>query len=150
MKLFNMRALFFVLSLLAYAGFGVEAMAQNNLGYSVKNIAGSCPDTRGVADLKETAEGWGAQYWINGFPGVNPSCKYTLALCYNGSGREKGATVFIVTANGQKLKSQDHLLNCSAGWSFYFRGVVAGAQEILLSTERGISISVGFAGESTR
>ena len=138
-QLVNSYSLFFVLSLCALAGLGQVA------------FAASCPATRGVADLKETRDGgWGTQYWINGFPGVNPNCKYTLALCYNGNGNEKGATVFIVTANGAKYKSQDHLRNCNSGWSLYFRGVVAGAREILLATEQGITINVGFVGESAR
>ena len=58
--------------------------------------------------------------------------------------------MFIVTANGAKYKSQDHIRNCKSGWTFYFRGAVAGAREILLATEQGITVKVGFVGEPAR
>ena len=123
------------------------ASAQGGLGMARQ----SCPTVNGVADLKEGGAGRGnkAQYWINGFPGKNSECAYTLELCIVGERKETGAKTFITTATGMKMQSSDNILNCDRGWSHFFDGAVAGAQEIMTSLDGNYPVNVRFVGKTS-
>jgi hypothetical protein len=145
MKSFHWR--FFLIT-----GLGMLAVTQSQGGAAFGQrgySSGSCGTVNGSADLKEGgAKGQRAQYWINGFPGKGGPCQYTLEICFNGDGKEIGAKAFITKADGGKLQSADHIKNCNGGWSHFFDGAVAGAQEILVATESGVSLNVRFTAKS--
>ena len=113
-----------------------------------KAQSGSCGAVKGSADVKEGQPGKTAkvQYWINGFPGAGSGCAYTMELCFDGSPAEVGAKAFITTAEGRKLQSDSGIKNCNKGWSRFFEGSVAGAQEIMVSTDGGVSLVARFTG----
>ena len=106
-----------------------------------------CRTVTGVADPKAGGGQGKAQYWINGFPGKSSNCLYTLELCFVGERNEIGSTVFMTAADGMKHKSTDNILNCNRGWSHFFDGAVAGAQEIMVGVKSGYPLNVRFSGK---
>lgn len=108
-----------------------------------------CGTVNGIAELKEGGQsGQKAQYWINGFPGKTPSCSYTLELCFEGNTQEIGAKTFMTTVEGVGLQSWDNIVNCNKGWSHFFNGFAAGAQEIVVGIDGGYSLRARFTGKS--
>jgi len=108
-----------------------------------------CGTVNGVVDLKEGGQpGQRTQYWINGFPGKDAACPYTLELCFIGDRPEIGAKTFITMADGAKQQSADNIVNCNNGWSHFFDGQVAGAREIFVGVDGGYSLRARFVGKS--